>query len=451
VTTEYHVVRRTSCSSFEEDLILARNGQPYRGGLRAHRGIVLTTVSVSIIALALSACSAKKSSASGAKESSGAGQSSGQATPSSAATVEPAVLTVDPASGTTTVSPADPIKVAVTGGMIVAVTVTNSQGKVVRGATSADKTSWSSSEDLGYSKTYTLTATARNANGTETKKRSTFTTVTPGNMTMPYIQTAAGGGISPGVTFGVGQVVRIHFDEPITDRKAAQTALKVTTVPAQTGGFDWLSNTDVYWRTKTYLKPGTKVTIAAKVYGKDLGSSVYGQADASTWFKVGPKHYSIADDNDKLVKVYTNGKLVKTMPTSMGRHTSIAGDTGPIDLRTNSGPHVVIDSETNINMNSASFGLSKGANSYKTIVPVGVKISYDGEYVHWADWSVWAQGNTDTSHGCLNVSPSNAYWFASYSLPGDIVDVRNTGRPLELWNSGFWTASWAQWTAGGAK
>jgi lipoprotein-anchoring transpeptidase ErfK/SrfK len=268
---------------------------------------------------------------------------------------------------------------------------------------------------------------------------------------MPYIQTAAGGAIDAGTTFGVGQVVRIHFDEAITDRKAAQAAISVVTVPAQVGGFNWFSDRDVYWRTKNYLESGTKVTITAKVYGKNFGNNLYGQADTTTWFRVGAKHVSIADDNSKVISVYENDKLIKTIPTSMGRHTSIAGDTGPIDLRTNSGPHVVVGGETNINMNSASFGLSKGANAYKTIVPVGVRISYDGEYVHWADWSVWAQGNTDTSHGCLNVSPDNSWWFYHWSVPGDIVDVRNTGRPLQLWNSGYWTASWSQWVAGGAK
>ncbi|HEY2041699.1 MAG TPA: Ig-like domain-containing protein [Jatrophihabitans sp.] len=424
---------------------MAPNGHP---DLRVRASFTLAAVSIAIVALTAGACSAKKPSAA-AKQANGS-QSSSLATPSSSPSVEPAVLTVSE-TGANKVSPADPIKVNVAGGQLVSVTMTSNEGKTVKGATSPDKTSWSTAEDLGYSKTYTVSATAKNADGVETQKQSTFTTVTPGNMTMPYIQTAAGGAVAPGTTFGVGQVIRIHFDESIPNRKAAQDTLSVTTVPAQAGGFNWLSNTDVYWRGKTYLKPGTKVTIAAKVYGKDFGNSLYGQADTSTWYKVGPKHYSVADDNTKLVKVYTNDKLVRTMPTSMGRHTSIAGDTGPIDLRTNSGPHVVIDSETNINMNSASFGLSKGANSYKTIVPIGVKISYDGEYVHWADWSIWAQGNTDTSHGCLNVSPSDAYWFASYSLPGDIVDVKNTGRPLELWNSGFWTASWAQWIKGSAK
>ena len=270
-------------------------------------------------------------------------------------------------------------------------------------------------------------------------------------MTMPYIQTAAGGGIAPGVTFGVGQVVRIHFDESIPDRKAAQAALAVQTVPPQLGAFSWLDDSNVYWRTKNYLIPGTRVSITAKVYGKNLGGSLYGQADASTWFRVGDKHISIADDRTKMIKVYSNDTLIRTIPTSMGRHVSIPGDKGPIDLRTNSGPHVVVGGEKKINMNSASFGLSKGVNAYKTVVPVGVRISYDGEYVHWADWSLAQQGNTDTSHGCLNVSPANAYWFYDFSVPGDIVDVRNTGRNLAEWNSGFWNVSWATWVGDSAS
>jgi lipoprotein-anchoring transpeptidase ErfK/SrfK len=418
----------------------------------SRRNAVVWTTAVLAIALALTSCSQKKSgtdSAATNKQPGGAAGPSGSST--SAEPVQLAKLSISAAPGATNVNPTTPIKVTVAGGSLSAVRLTNAAGTAVKGALAADKSSWSSAEDLGYSKTYNLRATATNPDGKATTESSSFTTLTPGNMTMPYIQTAAGGGIAPGVTFGIGQVVRIHFDESVPDRKAAQAALKVTTVPAQSGAFSWLSNTDVYWRTHQYMKPGTKVTIAANVYGKNLGGGLYGQADTSTWFKVGDSHISIADDNTKLVKVYTNGKLVKTMPTSMGRHTSIPGDTGPIDLRTNSGPHVVVGGETNINMNSASFGLSKGANAYKTIVPVGVRISYDGEYVHWADWSVWAQGNTDTSHGCLNVSPDDSWWFYHYSLPGDIVDVQNTGRNLQEWNSGYWNVSWATWTSMGAK
>ncbi|MCW2529368.1 MAG: hypothetical protein JWM76_4228 [Pseudonocardiales bacterium] len=414
------------------------------------RGAVGSVIAISIGALVLGACSAKKPAVSAGP----AGNTPVSGTSAAAATSPPAVelaaLSISPATGSTNVSPTVPVKVAVTGGLIATVALRNEAGAPVKGSLAADKTTWSSAQALGYGKTYIVDASATNSEGKTTSTHARFTTVEPKNYTMAYISTGAGQDIKAGVTYGVGQVVKIHFDEPITDKKAAQAALSVTTSPAQLGSFNWFGDQDVYWRTKAYLKPGTKVTIASKIYGKSFGGGLYGQADSSTWFKVGASHISIADDNTKLVKVYTNGKLVKTMPTSMGRHTSIQGDTGPIDLRTNSGPHVVIDSETNINMNSASFGLSKGANAYKTIVPIGVKISYDGEYVHWADWSLAAQGNTDTSHGCLNVSPDNAYWFAAYSVPGDIVDVKNTGRNLDLGNSGYWNETWALWSAGSA-
>jgi lipoprotein-anchoring transpeptidase ErfK/SrfK len=414
-----------------------------------HPRAVTAVATAALAVVVLSACSAKKQGS--ASPVPAANQSTVHSGAAASAVAAPAVVTVSPASGKTGVNPVRPVTVAVAGGRLATVALTNAEGKHIKGTVAANKLSWSSAEPLGYDKAYTVTIAAINTEGRESTTSSTFTTVKPDNLTMPYIQTAAGGAIDAGTTFGVGQVARVHFDEAIGDRKAAQDAITVTTTPAQVGAFNWLSDQDVYWRTKDYLKPGTKVAISVKAYGRNFGTSLYGQADSSTWFKVGAQHISVADDNDKLVKVYSGGKLVRTMPTSMGRHTSIPGDTGPIDLRTNSGPHVVVGGETKINMNSASFGLSKGANAYKTIVPVGVRISYDGEYVHWADWSIWAQGNTDTSHGCLNVSPDNAWWFYNFSVPGDIVDVQNTGRPLALWNSGYWTASWAEWVAGTAK
>jgi lipoprotein-anchoring transpeptidase ErfK/SrfK len=415
------------------------------------RRIVSSAAIFGLLVGVVSACTAKKEAgAAGA----GAPSASSSASPgvSSSPEVPPAVLTFAPQRGAVDVNPTTPVTVRVGGGVLVGVTVKNPAGVVLKGAMAANKLSWSSVEPLGYDRSYAVTVKTTDAAGRAAVETTRFSTLKPNNLTMPYINTGAGQAISPGDVFGVGQVVKIHFDEPITNRHAAQAAVHITTTPAQLGGFSWIGgNQDLFWRTRKYLATATKVNIAVKAYGVDFGNKLYGQADAATWFKVGAKQVSIADDVTKLVSVYRNGKLVRTMPTSMGRHASIPGDTGPIDLRTNSGPHVVIDSEQNINMNSASFGLSKGANAYKTIVPVGVKISYDGEYVHWADWSIWAQGNTDTSHGCLNVSPDNAYWFASFSQPGDIVDVRNTGRPLAVWNSGYWTQTWAEWLAGAAK
>ena len=51
----------------------------------------------------------------------------------------------------------------------------------------------------------------------------------------------------------------------------------------------------------------------------------------------------------------------------------------------------------------------------------------DGIYVHQLNATTWAQGNTNVSHGCLNLNGDNAQWFFNFSQPGDVVEVRGTG------------------------
>ena len=66
------------------------------------------------------------------------------------------------------------------------------------------------------------------------------------------------------------------------------------------------------------LRPGTSITVTANIYGVPLGEGLYGQEDEQVSFRIGDSHVSIADDITKQVSVFDNGKLVRTMPTSMG-------------------------------------------------------------------------------------------------------------------------------------
>ena len=84
-------------------------------------------------------------------------------------------------------------------------------------------------------------------------------------------------------------------------------------------------------------------------------------------------------------------------------------------------------------------------------IPYAVRISTDGIYLHQLNATVWAQGHTDISHGCLNLNSENARWFFDFSVPGDVVEIRNTGgKPLQLWQNGDWTIPSDQWRAGSA-
>ncbi|HET6210862.1 MAG TPA: Ig-like domain-containing protein, partial [Jatrophihabitans sp.] len=168
-----------------------------------------------VTALCLAGCSQKKVPTAHAGDGSSAGTGTAGASPSNQGPAGPAVVTISAAAGAVNVNPVVPITVAVAGGALNKVSLTNQAGLSVKGALNLAGTSWASTEPLGYGKTYSVSATAVNPAGKPTTATSSFSTVEPRLLTQPYIQTAAGGAVAPGVSFGVGQVIRVHFDEPI--------------------------------------------------------------------------------------------------------------------------------------------------------------------------------------------------------------------------------------------
>jgi lipoprotein-anchoring transpeptidase ErfK/SrfK len=305
---------------------------------------------------------------------------------------------------------------------------------------------------LGYGRTYTLTATGAGTDGTPVTQVSTFSTLTPGNQTKVYLNTTAGTALQDGGTYGIGTVIAAHFDEPITDRAAAERRLSVTTSPAVAGSWYWLDDQNAHWRPQRYFAPGTSVTAQANIYAIPLGNGLYGQEDSRVNFTIGDAHVSIADDRTKQVSVYDNGALVRTMPTSMGMGGSetIGGQT--ISFWTQPGIYTVMDKANPVIMDSSTFGLPINSRlGYRETISYATRISTDGVYLHELEATVWAQGNTNVSHGCLNLNADNAQWFFDFSQPGDIVEVRNTGgEPLQVWQNGDWSMPWEQWLTGSA-
>jgi lipoprotein-anchoring transpeptidase ErfK/SrfK len=251
------------------------------------------------------------------------------------------------------------------------------------------------------------------------------------------LTSTSGAPLHNGGTYGVGVVVVAHFDAPVGDRGAAEQQLVVSTSPPVSGAWHWVNDQTAHWRPPQYYAPGTAVTVTAA-------------QNPPVTFTIGASHVSIADDATKLVSVYDGGKLVRTMPTSMGRGgTDKIGNT-TLSFWTPPGVYTVMDKANPVVMDSSTFGLPINSHlGYKESIPYAVRISTDGIYMHELDATVWAQGNTDTSHGCLNLNHDNAMWFYSFSVPGDVVEVRNTGgKPLQLWQNGDWSVPWDQWAAG---
>jgi lipoprotein-anchoring transpeptidase ErfK/SrfK len=195
------------------------------------------------------------------------------------------------------------------------------------------------------------------------------------------------------------------------------------------------------------------VRVTAKVYGVQVGQGLYGQADKTVAFKIGAQHIAVANARTHQVKVYFNNKLMRTMPTSMGQGGYVAGKNGSIALWTMPGTYTVIAHENPAVMSSDSYGLP--ANSPLGYAPENVywatKISVDGIYLHELDTTVWAQGHSNVSHGCLNLNLDNARWYYQTALVGDVVEVVQSGGPkLQVWQNGDWSVPWATWVKGSA-
>ncbi|WP_212748942.1 L,D-transpeptidase [Nocardia cyriacigeorgica] len=334
------------------------------------------------------------------------------------------------------VSPAAPMTFQVEDGKFTNVSLLTPEQEPVSGTLAADGRSWATTEPLGYGRTYTLVAEAVGLGGATTSTMS-FTTTSPDNKTKPYLIPGEG------EVVGIGQPVAIQFDENIPNRKAAQEAIKITTEPAVEGAFYWVNNREVRWRPEHFWAPGTKVTIDVNVYGKDLGDGLYGADDIHSYFTIGDAVIFTADDATKQVTVTRNGEVIRTMPTSMGK------DSTPTD----NGVYIVADKHREIIMDSSTYGVAVNSpDGYRTPVEFATRISYSGIFFHSAPWSVAQQGYSNTSHGCLNLSPENARWVFENAKRGDITIIKNTvgGTLSGVDGLGDWNIPWSEWKAGNA-
>jgi lipoprotein-anchoring transpeptidase ErfK/SrfK len=356
-------------------------------------------------------------------------------------------ITVAPKNAAAGVSPIEPVDVRAKHAKLDSVSVTNQDGKAVAGALSSDKARWTSTEPLGYGREYTVTATARGADKKTVKKTATFTTVRPAQTAYPSFFPP------PKITtVGVGQPIAVIFDKPPADRAAAERALKVTANPPTEGGWYWWDDRTVHWRPKEYWRAGTKVTVEAKIYGVNLGGGMYGETDRTLNLTIGPAKIATIDDRTHQMTVTVDGQTVQTFPVSMGRPGSVNVNGKNISFVTPSGTYVAQEKYEVKQMTSASYGLPNDSSlGYDSQIPLAVRISNSGIFVHAAPWSVRDQGVRNVSHGCVNLSPEAGRWFYDNFSYGDIVTISNTGAQLAPTDGfGDWNIPWEEWVKGSA-
>jgi lipoprotein-anchoring transpeptidase ErfK/SrfK len=350
----------------------------------------------------------------------------------------PATLALTPADAADDFAPGKPVTVSVADGEIAEVSLIGAEETVVKGEAEEDGSGWTTSEKLGYDKTYTLKAEAVGADGRPVTASSTFTTAAPQRLVNVWMN------VGDGQEVGVGMPLIFTFSGPITDRAATEEALRIVAEPETEGAFHWFSDRSVTWRPKEYWEPGTTVTIDAEIYGIDLGDGTFGGEDRSAEITVGDKLVAVADGSSHEMTVSVNDEVVKTMPLSMGKESS----------PTPAGDYTVMSEHRGYMMDSSTYGVpTDSAAGYETYTEYAVRMSNSGIFYHSAPWSVGQQGESNVSHGCINLSTANAAWLMETSKPGDIITVENSGgpelEPTDGWS--VWQMSWEDWKSGGQQ
>jgi lipoprotein-anchoring transpeptidase ErfK/SrfK len=402
------------------------------------RGRAGAIIALLTAVLGLAACTSGNSGTTGNAGGNGTGGQT-SATPGAAVSVS-----ITPAADTTNANPATPIAVKATGGTLTDVTVTNTaKNKTVSGTFSADKSTWTTSEPLGYGSTYAVDAKGADSAGKTVEQQSKITTLTPAKQANPNMIPAPSSVAQTGI--GVGQPIVFQFSYGVAqkNRAAVEKQLSVNSNPPQQGSWYWIDDKNVHYRPKQYWQPGTTLTVSAKIYGVDFGNGVYGADDRTETYHVHDSWIAKADGNTEQMQVFHNGQMVKSMPISLGK------DSTP----THVGPHVISFKAQKYTMDSCTYGVCQGQPGwYRSDEFWSERISNDGEFVHENPNSVGAQGNSNVSHGCINLNEENATWFFNNLGMGDVVEVANSGGPpLPVYDLyGDWSLSWDQWQKGSA-
>jgi lipoprotein-anchoring transpeptidase ErfK/SrfK len=348
----------------------------------------------------------------------------------------PAVLHVSPANRSASVRPNARIAVRASSGTLRTVTLADDSGDKVKGQAGPGAT-WEATELLHPDTAYTLTVAATGPDGAATTTKSRFTTLKP-KVSATYTLIPADGVV------GVGMPVIVQFDSAISSkarRAEVEKRVKVTSVPDQAGAWGWLDDRQLMWRPRTFWKPGTRVTVSTPLHGVQTGRNKWIVDDRGTSFTVGPSMVSSVDMKKHTLTVRRNGRVIRTVPVSTGKP-------GPL-TETRRGTKVIIERSSAITMDSATIGIPPGSPGYYKIdTKWNLRLTWTGEFVHSAPWSVGAQGAQNVSHGCTNMSPTNAEWMFRNSKMGDVVTFTGSEREFQPTEGiGVWVYSYAGWKA----
>jgi len=356
-------------------------------------------------------------------------------TPGADVPQENLALSVSPADRQAGVPISAEIGIKLGRGMVDNVDVRDAAGQPVAGSLRPDASAWVPASPLKYAQRYTATVTAVGSRTHHESKSVAFTT-----MAQPSQLESVGFYLFGGQEYGIGMPIPVEFmrDVPTNLRAAVQKRFFVTSDPPQPGAWHWFSATQVQYRPATYWQPGTKLTVRLGLKGQALGGGYYGDEDKTVHVRIATDRVEVKVTNwPKQMQVFKNGKLIKTMPVSLGKASTPSS----------SGHMVVMEQAYTYRFDTRN----DPAGGYVVDVNYAQRLTWGGEFIHSAPWSVGDQGYTNVSHGCVNVGPGNAAWLFTVMKVGTPVTVSGTEVKLAPGNGWtVWDMDWAEFLKGSA-
>ena len=344
--------------------------------------------------------------------------------------------------GSSKVDPDKPLEVTSKGddGRLTDVTVIDDAGHYLAGELAADGVRWRSTAPLSAGAKYTVRVSTEDDDGAPGLRTLVFETAPAKRFLTAEFGPQAG-------TYGVGQPITAKLSLAVTDgkgRAVVERALKVTSKPVVEGAWYWVDDKTLHYRPKEYWPTGAVVNATSNLHGVKVAGKLYGGRSKPLKLTIGDHVEAVTDAASHTMTVMKNGEVIKTMPVT----------TGKPGFETRNGIKVVLGKEYFVRMRSTSIGIAAGSSeSYDLPVYYATRITWSGEYVHAAPWSVGSQGYANVSHGCTGMSMANAKWFYETVRPGDIVKVINSyGNMMDTFGNGFgeWNVSWDKWREGSA-
>jgi hypothetical protein len=167
-----------------------------------------------------------------------------------------------------------------------------------------------------------------------------------------------------------------------------------------------------------------------------FGDGAYGKQDMSLNFQIGRRQIVKAEVSSHRIQVVRDEGVIMDFPCSYGQG-------GLARNVTRNGIHVVSEKYSDFYMSNPAAGYSNIHERW------AVRISNNGEFIHANPASAGAQGNTNVTNGCINLSTGDAEQYYSSAIYGDPVEVTGSSIQLsyadgDIWD---WAVDWDTWTS----